>query len=97
MSLQLGRFEKIRFTADRIEIAMTVGDLEEFIKQYYPSAKLEKRDNELYIVLPLSTILSYELEGDKVKIIMLHSSPVQMFEIHPIKPSSKSSSKNSSG
>ena len=92
MSLSLGKFEKIRFTADRIEIVMTIEDLDEFIKQYYPSAKLEKRDDELYIVLPLSSILSYELEKDKVKIIMLHSSPIQMFEIHPIKPSSKSSS-----
>jgi len=77
MSLQLGRFEKIRFTSDRIEIVMTIEDLDSFIKQYYPSAKLEKRDNELYIVLPLNTILSYELEGDKVKIVMSHTSPVK--------------------
>ena len=97
MSLQLGRFEKIRFTADKIEIVMTIEDLDAFIKQYYPSAKLEKRDNELYIVLPLNSILNYELEKDKVKIIMLHSSPIQMFEIHPIKLLSKSSSKSDSG
>ena len=77
MSLELGRFEKIRFTADRIEIVMTIEDLDSFIKQYYPSAKLEKRDNELYIVLPLNSILSYELEGDKVKIVMSHTSPVK--------------------
>jgi hypothetical protein len=77
MSLQLGRFEKIRFTADRIEIVMSIEDLDLFIKQYYPSAKLEKRDNELYIVLPLNSILSYELENDKVKIVMSHTSPVK--------------------
>jgi len=77
MSLSLGKFEKIRFTSDRIEIVMSIEDLDSFIKQYYPSAKLEKRDNELYIVLPLNTILSYELEGDKVKIVMSHTSPVK--------------------
>ena len=77
MSLELGRFEKIRFTADRIEIVMTIEDLDSFIKQYYPSAKLEKRDKELYIVLPLGSILSYEIEGEKVKIVMSHTSPVK--------------------
>jgi hypothetical protein len=77
MSLQLGRFEKIRFTADRIEIVMSIEDLDSFIKQYYPSAKLEKRDDELYIVLPLNSILSYELENDKVKIVMSHTSPIK--------------------
>ena len=68
--LNLGIFEKINVQANVVELELTRSSLEKLVKMYIPGANIEERGGELYIVVPLRSLLRYEVYGDVVKLII---------------------------
>jgi hypothetical protein len=68
--LNLGIFEKININVNTVELELTLQSLEKLIKLHIPGANIEERGGELYIVVPLRSLLKYEIYGDIVKLVI---------------------------
>jgi hypothetical protein len=68
--LNLGIFEKINVHANAVELELTLQSLEKLIKLHIPSAIIERKGDEIYIIVPLKSLLRYEIYGDIVKLVI---------------------------
>ncbi len=68
--LNLGIFEKINVQANVVELELTLQSLEKLIKLHIPSAIIERKGDDIYIIVPLRSLLRYEVYGDVVKLII---------------------------
>ncbi len=68
--LNLGIFEKINVQANVVELELTFQSLEKLIKLHIPSAIIERKGDEIYIIVPLKSLLRYEIYGDIVKLVI---------------------------